>query len=452
MILGISLCSLPILYRKLSPLINNAWRWIKAWKLFGYEQLCHHFKAQRQIKGCCSCARLTLPNEDRYECTICEDFEICEECFLENGQTESHRHPLVKEYLDMNVDTSQVLNARTTAEALSASFDVYSKRRCVGYRPRHNGVVGSGSESDASDYLDYHWLTYEQVGDKAFAFGAGLRKLLRSTSEVNQLPRFVGLLGAMSVKWLISDFGCLLKGMPTILFYRTTSSIHLQAVIEETSLSVLIASIHLRHIVMEALSKLSVDINVVWINDDEDLYGGSSFRPSDDPQVMHDGKSNVISAAKIVEYCWEDVETLGRSSEDCMRSLAIWQSCDIVKMLPTSGTTGSLKPKLVVVMEGSMRPQRTPTMTNTTEGGRGSPTTRGTSVVKTFSNGPSIVYSYEVMRQSHDLMLKGGRVGCFSGLGNMLPDVQLLRPTVFAATPAFCKSVTLPRFIYILCA
>jgi long-subunit acyl-CoA synthetase (AMP-forming) len=51
------------------------------------------------------------------------------------------------------------------------------------------------------------------------------------------------------------------------------------------------------------------------------------------------------------------------------------------------------------------------------------------------------VYAYEVIRQSHDVLLGGGRIGCFTNLGNMLEDCQSLRPTVFAATPTFWNSL-----------
>ena len=51
------------------------------------------------------------------------------------------------------------------------------------------------------------------------------------------------------------------------------------------------------------------------------------------------------------------------------------------------------------------------------------------------------MYAYEVIRQSHDVLLGGGRIGCFTSLGNILEDCQSLRPTVFAATPTFWNSL-----------
>ena len=51
---------------------------------------------------------------------------------------------------------------------------------------------------------------------------------------------------------------------------------------------------------------------------------------------------------------------------------------------------------------------------------------------------PIIVYAYEIMRQSHEVLLGGGRIGVFSGsLTRILDDCRALRPTVFAATPTF---------------
>eukprot|EP01052_Picozoa_sp_SAG31_P010686 SAG31_NODE_592_length_13726_cov_7.188082_6_plen_916_part_00 len=52
--------------------------------------------------------------------------------------------------------------------------------------------------------------------------------------------------------------------------------------------------------------------------------------------------------------------------------------------------------------------------------------------------GTVIVFAYEVMRQSHDVLIQGGRIGFFSGsLVRMQEDCQRLRPTAFAATPTF---------------
>jgi long-chain acyl-CoA synthetase len=49
-----------------------------------------------------------------------------------------------------------------------------------------------------------------------------------------------------------------------------------------------------------------------------------------------------------------------------------------------------------------------------------------------------VVFAFEVMRQSHEVLLSGGRIGLFSGsLARLLDDCQCLRPTVFAATPSF---------------
>ena len=46
------------------------------------------------------------------------------------------------------------------------------------------------------------------------------------------------------------------------------------------------------------------------------------------------------------------------------------------------------------------------------------------------------------MRQSQEAILSGGRIGCFSGsLARIFEDCQALRPTVFAATPAFWGGV-----------
>ena len=46
------------------------------------------------------------------------------------------------------------------------------------------------------------------------------------------------------------------------------------------------------------------------------------------------------------------------------------------------------------------------------------------------------------MRQSHEIILRGGKIGVFSGsFERLLEDCQSLRPSAFSSTPAFYNSL-----------
>ena len=53
----------------------------------------------------------------------------------------------------------------------------------------------------------------------------------------------------------------------------------------------------------------------------------------------------------------------------------------------------------------------------------------------------TVVYAYEMVRQSHDIVCRGGCIGFYSCFQNILEDSQVLRPTVFGATPIFWRSL-----------
>eukprot|EP01125_Pyxidicula_operculata_P005488 TRINITY_DN1943_c0_g1_i2.p1 TRINITY_DN1943_c0_g1~~TRINITY_DN1943_c0_g1_i2.p1 ORF type:complete len:1136 (+),score=323.52 TRINITY_DN1943_c0_g1_i2:186-3593(+) len=91
---------------------------------------------------------------------------------------------------------------------------------------------------------------------------------------------------------------------------------------------------------------------------------------------------------------------------------------DIVLLLPTSGTSGV--PKLTIVNQSMLMHQ--------------------VSVPKraTFL----VMYSFEPLKQSIDVLCKGGRIGVYSGhISNILQDCALLRPTVLGATPSLWNSL-----------
>ena len=184
------------------------------------------------------------------------------------------------ERIPLIVDTSRLATlaaSHSTAAALLAAYGLFEHRQCIGWRP---------SQQNGSSLADkYHWLTYAQVLEKAQGIGSGLQKIITDRAASSS---FVGLLGAVTPSWLITDYACLIKGLPIVLMHRNTSAAQLSYMLKETKMAVLVSSKHFEHIVAAALALLAKETAtstgsihaypppfVVWIEDAPEAYAST---------------------------------------------------------------------------------------------------------------------------------------------------------------------------------
>jgi long-chain acyl-CoA synthetase len=379
-----------------------------------------HLRLAREVRACILCVRLTVPGDTFYSCGVCEDrHDICARCHDDSralgvgersSRAEFARHPMHREVLPLLVETTSLAAARSTAGALVMAFQLYRERRCLGTR---RAAPGAG-------FGEYEWLTYGQTLEAALSFGAGLRALLPRESEAGPAP-LVGVLGAVCADWLVSDYGCALKGLGVVLMHRATGAAQLCHILRSTGLRALIISRHLRHVLGEALLLApetgAALLRIIWLDDSADAHAQAVACGGDtDHTELSTGAS---------EHQWADVAQHGAEQPASARRRVV-DSLDgdaIVKLLPSSGTTGGA-PKLTVVTEATLWHKLM---------GTASRSGAGRSMAGTV-----VVFAYEVMRQSHDVLMQGGSIGFFSGsLTRMQEDCQRLRPTAFAATPTF---------------
>ena len=381
-----------------------------------------HLRLAREVRACLHCVRLILPLDEYYSCGVCEErHDLCARCCgadrelgVARGERSSRaamaHHPLHLEQLPLLVEPPPLGTARSTAAALALAFRHYGPRRCLGTR----------RGTSAGAFGEYEWMSYSETFEAALSFGAGLRLLLPEARREGSGPPLVGVLGAVCADWLLSDHGCALKGIGTVLMHRSTSAEQLGHIIAATGLRALIISVHLRSVLAEAV--LAADsselLHVVWLNDPADAH----------PQATRTDAQRPL-ATRASEHRWADVARRGAQQPPPVReSIAEAPGRDaIVKLLPSSGTTGGA-PKLTVVTEGTLRDK---ILGAASGSGSGSGSARSLA-------GTVVVFAYEVMRQSVDVLLQGGCIGFFSGsLARIQDDCQRLRPTAFAATPTF---------------
>ena len=307
-----------------------------------------HLELSREVRGCLRCARLTLPGDVYYACGVCEDtHDICAGCHDQrrevgvaggrstrdelsrhsavhsehlplvdrschehsvtgreqllgvaagerSSRAEMSLHPMHRERLPLLVDRTPLTSARSTASALAMAFRLYGPRRCLGTRP----------PSADGKYGEYEWLTYTEAYETALSFGAGLHALI---GERRPAP-LIGVLGAVCTPWLLSDWGCALKGLGVVLMHRMTTAMQLRHILRGTAMKVLIISTHLRSILAEALP-VAVDgccsalLHVIWLDDPADAHAQTAANTS--------AASETTLETTASEHVWTDIMRRG---------------------------------------------------------------------------------------------------------------------------------------------
>ena len=294
------------------------WRWSRALYVFGWRALYDHYRLLRVPHACNACHRQTLPLEAFWDCTQCLEYNLCDSCC---GDAR-HPHEMVREVLPLVVASCHYTTPISTAEALDASLLLFHTRRCIGAREEGNS---SGS---------YKWTSYADVRIAAHAIGHQLASFTSTPGD------FAALLCAVTTEWVLSDLACILKGVPLVLLHRSTTVQQLCHVLSSVRVTVIVASQHVKASLFQSLTDTPHHTvrDVIWVDDSEDSYNNAG---------------GCVAEPSITSHVWGDVMTAGRV--DSSFRVASISPDAIVKLLPSSGTTGTL-PKLTVVTERMARP------------------------------------------------------------------------------------------------
>ena len=154
----------------------------------------------------------------------------------------------------------------------------------------------------------------------------------------------VGLLGAISKPWFLTDFACTLAGVPLVTMHRATNEKTLAHLLDQSGLTLLVASHHLAGVFQGAMSlagrcQLKT---LVWLEDDLEGYGLQTSQ-------IHQGMP-LEALGHCRQMKWTDLLRLGASVPK-QQEVGVRNPKAIIKLLPSSGSTGL--PKLVPVTEDS---------------------------------------------------------------------------------------------------
>ena len=172
---------------------------------------------------CDACCRRLWQGEYRYNCTVCPDYDYCEECVITVNP--SHPHRMVKELAYGSQARKECIRI-DMATVLRSAIETYWDRRCMGVR--------DVDKDNPSIYGDsYSWLTFETVGNRSKNFGHGLRQWIE--------PRdYLAICSHNRPEWMITDFACMFHGIISVPIYRLFNEREITHVINNTKISVVV--------------------------------------------------------------------------------------------------------------------------------------------------------------------------------------------------------------------
>lgn len=364
-----------------------------------------HNKYIRRAFACMNCYRQMFPVEKRYSCGKCEYHDYCEKCWGQyhrnNNLDKLHKHYLFEDFIFPEVESDKIGQSKSIADGFINCFNTYTIRSLIGIRPvtKYNNLI---EENFANDFK---WLSYSQVKELALSFGSGL--------QVKNIEKrsFIGICGASSIQWHVSQYGIFLKGYIPVPLHASFTSKQISHIIKLANLSVLIISKHLLSQIqqLDEISKKSLQFIILM----DDYSCAYSVR-----KEIVDNKDKITEINGIKVYYWDDIKKLG-DQYDKRNEIVHITGDDIGMLLSTSGSSGM--PKLTILSASRIQ---------------------SSFYAAKPVNDQMCTLSIEPMRQSMDLLSKGGRCGIYCGrLDKIKEDIQCLRPTALGATPSFWNNL-----------
>ena len=172
---------------------------------------------------CDGCNRTLNHGEYRYNCTVCVDFDFCEECQAKIQPP--HKHRMHRELSYGPVEQKE-FSVPSMEDGLRSALRLYHDRYCMGTRDR--------DPNNPSIYLDsYSWITYQTLNDRKENFGHGLRQLIDERG-------YLGICAANRPEWLMADFACMFQNLISVPIYCLFTDSEITFVINNTKISVIV--------------------------------------------------------------------------------------------------------------------------------------------------------------------------------------------------------------------
>ncbi|KAI8344489.1 hypothetical protein BC941DRAFT_408769 [Chlamydoabsidia padenii] len=321
-----------------------------------------------------------------------------------DGETGIYRNSAIKHDLLATYDK----NIRTLYDIWQDAYPRSRKLECIGFRP----ILNSLTQERSSEFL---WQTYGQVAERVDYFGSGLRQLVEETTGkvAGNGPSPIGIWAINRPEWGISDLACMSFGFYTVALYDTLGSDAVRFIVNHSDLEVIICtSNHIGYLlqIQHDCPNIKLIISMDPLNDNN--HGAALISWANEKGIrLHD---------------FEHVERLGKQQQHAHTPP---QATDLAVILYTSGTTG--QPKGVMLTHGNF-------LANISSIKESFDFTFGQEGLLSFM---PLAHVFERM-VDWLMWANGGRVGYFSGsVDTLLEDIQLLKPTLFAAVPRLLNRI-----------
>lgn len=175
---------------------------------------------------CEHCDRTMLHGEFRFNCTVCDDYDLCEKCIATLDPP--HPHQMIRDlaYGDGEIIKDWEYSKLTIASNIQLAVSMYHDRYCMGVRDI--------DKTNPSLYTNtYSWLTFETVGTRCKNFGNGLRNLIEPRS-------YLGICAGNRPEWMITDFACILQSIISVPMYCLFTDRELTYIVNNTNISVIV--------------------------------------------------------------------------------------------------------------------------------------------------------------------------------------------------------------------
>ena len=286
-------------------------------------------------------------------------------------------------------------NVDTLYEGFMRGVEMAGDKPCLGWRKDYDE--------------DYQWLTYNEVDERAFSFGSGLRELGAEPGP----ETFIGIYSQNKVEWVLAEQGCNRFSMVIIPLYDTLGPDACAFIINQARIKITVCDASKVETLLKSVDKCEDLKYIIKIGD-----------------TVSEEEQEKAKKHEVEILTFNDVEERGRKAK---KEPVIPKRDSLATICYTSGTTGN--PKGAMITHANMVSEVSAIQFMLAKCGE-----KITNEDVHISYLP-LAHMYE--RACHLMMFSSGaRIGFFTGnVRKLTEDLKALKPTIFISVPRLLNRI-----------